>query len=40
MWVKIQLYVFTSVRVSEYIEFTCRVDSGRELYYRVSAVRR
>ncbi len=39
-WAKIQLYVFTSARVGEYIESTCRAGSGRGLYYRVSAVRR
>lgn len=35
-WAKIQLYVFTSARVGEYIESTCRAGSGRGLYYRVS----
>lgn len=38
-WAKIQLYVFTSARVGEYIESTCGVDSGRGLYYRVSTIR-
>ncbi|KAK3169331.1 hypothetical protein OEA41_008714 [Lepraria neglecta] len=33
-WAKIQLYVFTSARVGEYIESTCRAGSGRGLYYR------
>ncbi len=39
-WAKIQLYVFTSVRVGEYIEFICRAGSDRGLYYRVSIFRK
>jgi hypothetical protein len=39
-WAKIQLYVFTSARVGEYIESTCRAGSGRGLYYRVSILRK
>ena len=39
-WAKIQLYVFTSARVGEYIESTCRAGSGRGLRYRVSTFRR
>lgn len=39
-WAKIQLYVFTSARVGEYIESTCRAGSGRGLYYRVSTAQR
>ena len=35
-WAKIQLYVFTSARVGEYIVSTCRAGSGRGLRYRVS----
>lgn len=31
---KIQLYVFTSARVGDYIESTCCAGSGRSLYYR------
>ena len=37
-WAEIQLNVFTSARVGEYIESTCRADSGRGLHYRVSAL--
>ena len=39
-WAKIQLYVFTSARVGEYIESTCRAGSGRGLHYRVSTIHR
>ncbi|KAL8648857.1 MAG: hypothetical protein Q9210_004743 [Variospora velana] len=39
-WAKIQLYVFTSARVGEYFESTCRAGSGRGLYDCVSILRR
>ena len=35
-WSEIQLYAFTSARVGEYVESTCRSGSGRGLYHRVS----
>lgn len=35
-WAKIQLDVFSSARVGEYIESSCRAGSGRGLYYSVS----
>ena len=35
MWLQIQLYAFTSARVGEYIESTCRKGSGRGLHHRV-----
>lgn len=38
LWAQIQLYVFTSARVGEYIESTCRAGSGRGLHYRVSYI--
>jgi hypothetical protein len=37
LWAEIQLNVFTSSRVGEYIESTCHGGSGRGLHYRVSA---
>jgi hypothetical protein len=36
LWGEIQANVFSSSRVGEYIESTCRPGSGRGLYYRVS----
>ena len=36
LWGEIQANVFSSSRVGEYIESTCRPKSGRGLYYRVS----
>jgi hypothetical protein len=38
VWAEIQLNVFTSARVGEFIESTCRAGSGRGLHYRVSAL--
>lgn len=38
VWGEIQLNVFTSARVGEYIESTCRAGSGRGLYFQVSAL--
>jgi hypothetical protein len=38
VWAKIQLYAFTSARVGEYLESTCRAGSGRGLHFRVSAL--
>ena len=35
MWAEIQLYAFTSARVDEYIESTCRKGSDRGLHFRV-----
>jgi hypothetical protein len=35
LWAEIQLNVFTSARVGEYIESTARAGSGRGLCYRV-----
>ena len=37
-WIKIQLDVFSSVRVSNYIKFSCRADSDRDLYYSMSTL--
>jgi hypothetical protein len=37
VWAEIQLNVFTSARVGEDIESTCRAGPGRGLHYRVSA---
>jgi hypothetical protein len=37
VWGEIQMHVFTSSRVGEFIESTCRRGTGRGLYYRVSA---
>lgn len=37
-WAKIQLDVFSSARVGEYIESSCRAGSGRGLYYSVSTL--
>ncbi|KAI9752223.1 MAG: hypothetical protein M1835_001112 [Candelina submexicana] len=34
VWAEIQLYAFTSARVGEYIESTCRKGSGRGLHFR------
>ena len=36
LWDGIMLNVFTSGRVSDYIESTAREGSGRGLYYKVS----
>lgn len=36
VWAEIQLYAFTSARIGEYLESTCRAGSGRGLYFRVS----
>ena len=36
VWAEIQLHAFTSARVGEYLESTCRAGSGRGLHYRVS----
>jgi hypothetical protein len=36
VWGEIQLNIFTSARVGEYIESTCRAGSGRGLYFQVS----
>ncbi|KAK0735962.1 hypothetical protein B0T21DRAFT_288972, partial [Apiosordaria backusii] len=35
-WADLLIIMYSSVRVSEYIESTCRAGSGRSLYYRVS----
>lgn len=37
VWAEIQLNAFTSARVGEFLESTCRAGSGRGLHYRVSA---
>lgn len=36
VWAEIQPHAFTSARVGEYLESTCRAGSGRGLHYRVS----
>ena len=38
VWAEIQLHAFTSARIGEYLESTCRAGSGRGLPYRVSDV--
>jgi hypothetical protein len=37
-WAEVQLNVFTSAKVGEFIESTCRAGSGRGLHYRISAL--
>ena len=39
LWAEVQLNVFTSARVGEYIESTVRAGSGRGLHYRISVIR-
>jgi protein associated with RNAse G/E len=40
VWAEIQLHAFTSARIGEYLESTCRAGSGRGLHYRVSVLSR
>ena len=35
VWAEIQLHAFTSAKVSEYLESTCRAGSGRGLHFQV-----
>lgn len=37
VWGETQLSAFTSARIGEYLESTCRAGSGRGLYFRASA---
>jgi hypothetical protein len=38
IWGEIQLNIFISARVGEYIESTYRIDSGQDLYLRVNVL--
>jgi hypothetical protein len=37
-WAEVRFNAFTSTKVGEFIESTCRADSSQGLHYRISAL--